>query len=98
MDAKLDAAYQQQCAARHWGSHASVIFTRDNVPGQLLGWHASLCFVGVDEYLPWDDQTADQWLRELYGADRPHVISYGSQSTLGALKGVRHFMLEVDGW
>ena len=98
VDPKLDAAYETACAARHLASHTSVIFTRDNVPWEQLGWHASLCFIGFEEYLPWDEETAEQWLAALYGEDRSRVMSHGSLSAVGQAKGVRHFMLPVARW
>jgi hypothetical protein len=98
VDPKLDARYQQACSARHEGTSASVVFTRDNVPRNALGWHCSLCFIGVDCYLPWDEEAAERWLTALYGVDRPAVVAYGPQSAIGAAKGVRHFLLPVERW
>jgi len=49
-------------------------------------------------YLPWNDEIAERWLAALYGENRPRVRSYGSLTSVGREKGVRHFMLEVDRW
>jgi hypothetical protein len=97
-DPKADARYRQSCTARHAPTQTSVIFTRDNLGGSLIGWHASLCFIGINEYLPWDEETAGRWLRALYGDDLGRVVAYGHQSTIGEHKGARHYLLPVEGW
>jgi hypothetical protein len=38
-------------------------------------WYASLCFAGAnDEYLPWNEDIAGQWLCALFGPDRPRIV------------------------
>jgi hypothetical protein len=97
-DLREDAVYRRKCSARHVPSRCSVIFTRDNVPLCPKGYHASVCFIGVEEYMPWNDEIAEKWLVALYGGDRPRVIGYGALTSVGSEKGVRHFMLEVEQW
>jgi hypothetical protein len=75
-----------------------VIFTRDNVAGSLHGWHASLCFIGISESLPWDEDTARRWLRALYGDDLGSVVAHGHQSAIGERNGARHYILPVQQW
>jgi len=98
VDLREDALYRRKCSARHVPSRCSVIFTRDNVPLNPKGYHASICFIGEEVYLPWNDEIAEQWLAALYGEDRARVRSYGALTSVGSEKGVRHFMLEVDRW
>ena len=97
-DMKEDAIYRRKCTGAHTPSQCSVIFTRDDVPLNPKGWHASLCFVGQREYLPWNEDVAEKWLAALYGEDRLRVRSYGVLTEIGAAKGVRHFIVEVERW
>lgn len=97
-DLKQDAIYRRKCSGRHVPSRCSVIFTRDDVPMNPRGYHASLCFIGEEEYLPWNEETAEKWLAALFGGDRPRVQSHGTLTSVGAVKGVQHFMLEVERW
>jgi hypothetical protein len=98
VDLKEDASYRRKCSARHVPSGCSIIFTRDDVPMNPRGWHASLCFIGEDDYRPWNEEIAERWLAALYGEFRPRVTPYGARTEIGAAKGVRHFVLEVDRW
>jgi hypothetical protein len=98
LDMRADARYRRDCSARHRPSGCSVIFTRDDVPGNPRGYHASICFVGETDYEPWNAEVAERWLQALFGDDRPHVRDYGPISTAGMRKGVRHFLLEVKRW
>lgn len=98
IDMKEDTAYRRTCSGRHVPSGCSIIFTRDDVPPSPRGYHASICFIGENEYLPWNDETAERWLAALFGEDRARVQNYGSLTSVGAPKGVRHLMLEVERW
>lgn len=51
-------------------------------------WYASLCFADADSYLPWNAETAEQWLWTLFGEDRPRVHVEGAENA-----SVRHFTL-----
>jgi hypothetical protein len=62
--------YLRTVSARHLPSSVSLIFMRLE---QENCWYASLCFAGTDEYLPWNAETAELWLRALFGEDRPRV-------------------------
>jgi hypothetical protein len=62
--------YLRQVSARHLPTGVSLIFMR------LVDrncWYASLCFTNADGYLPWNAETAEQWLWALFGEDRPRV-------------------------
>jgi hypothetical protein len=99
VDFKADAEYRKKCSARHVPSGCSVIFTRDDVPLNPKGYHASICFVGESGYEPWNEATADRWLLALFGADVARVKAYTAALTpVGRPKGVRHFLLEVERW
>lgn len=101
VDPKADVDYRDKCAARHRPSHLSVIFTRDKFfGGTLMGYHASLCFIGEGEYLAWDDAMAERWLCALFGEDRIRAkdVTAAFVSEIGKPKGVRHFFLEVNEW
>jgi hypothetical protein len=57
-------------------------------------WYASLCFAGADDYLPWNADTAEQWLGALFGQDGPRVL--GDPATVCEESGnqsVRQFRL-----
>jgi hypothetical protein len=90
--------YRRKCSARHKGSGCTVIFTRDDVPPNPRGYHASLCFISETEYMPWNEEIAEQWLVALFAEDRPRVTAYGALTSVGRPKGVRHFLLEVERW
>ena len=101
VDPRADIIYRNKCAARHRPSHLSVIFTRDKfLDSTLMGYHASLCFIGEGTYLPWDDAMAEEWLCALYGDGRPRArdVTAAFVSEIGQRKGVRHFFLEVTEW
>jgi hypothetical protein len=62
--------YVRKVSAKHSPTSVSLIFMR---LAKENCWYASLCFAGVDDYLPWDADIAEQWLRELFGEDRARV-------------------------
>jgi hypothetical protein len=62
--------YLRKVSARHLPTSVSVIFMRLAKENR---WYASLCFASADVYLPWNANTAEQWLCALFGADRPRV-------------------------
>lgn len=68
--AKINGSYLRTVSARHLPTNVSVIFMRLQVEN---AWYASLCFAGPDDYLSWNQETADQWLWALFGQDRPLV-------------------------
>jgi hypothetical protein len=98
VDLEEDAEYRKKCSARHVASGCSVIFTRDDVPLNPKGYHASICFIGDDAYEPWNDEIAERWLVALFGKDRPRAKPYDATTAVGRPKGVRHFLLEVERW
>ena len=55
----------------------------------------SLCFAGLDHYLPWNDALAEEWLAALFLQDRPRVreVTEGGPQP----DTVRHFKLAVAG-
>lgn len=69
--AMVNQNYIRTVSARHLPTNASLIFMRlerENC------WYASLCFALADDYLPWNGDAAERWLRALFGEDRPRVI------------------------
>jgi hypothetical protein len=54
-------------------------------------WYLSLCFVAADEVQPWNAETADLWLRALFGEDRPRV-----RAAPGLNPNVRQFTLAME--
>jgi hypothetical protein len=81
--------YQRKTSARHLPSGATVTFRRD-VTGN---WHAELFFAGLENYLPWNEALAEEWLAALFLQDRPRVrdITEGSPQP----NPVRHFKVVV---
>jgi hypothetical protein len=62
--------YLRTVSAHHLPSEVSVIFMRlerENC------WYLSLCIARADEVQPWNAETAERWLRALFGEDRPRV-------------------------
>jgi hypothetical protein len=69
--AKINQNYLRTVSARHLPTSVTLIFMQledENC------WYASLCFAGADDYLPWNGDTAEQWLWELFGQGRPRVL------------------------
>jgi hypothetical protein len=87
--ARLNQNYLRTVSARHLPTSVTLIFMHledENC------WYASLCFAGADDYLPWNGDIAEQWLRALFGQDRPRVL--GDSATVGEESGnpsVRQF-------
>jgi hypothetical protein len=80
--------YLRTVSALHLPSSVSVIFLRlerENC------WYASLCFAKDDDLLPWIPETAELWLRALFGEDRPRVRA-APEDGLGA----RQFTLAME--
>ena len=68
--AAVNQYYVRKASAKHLPTSVSLIFMRLAEEGC---WYASLCFAGVDGYLPWDVEAAEQWLWALFGEDRARV-------------------------
>jgi hypothetical protein len=90
--AKINQNYLRTVSVRHLPTNVSLIFMR------LQGgncWYASLCFAGAnDDYLPWNEEIAEQWLCALFGQDRARAV--GNPSPAGdesKYQGARQFML-----
>jgi hypothetical protein len=62
--------YLRTVSARHLPSGVSLIFLRLEAENC---WYLSLCFAAGDEVAPWNPETAELWLRALFGEDRPRV-------------------------
>jgi hypothetical protein len=60
--------YLRTVSARHLPTAVSLIFMRL----ENQDWYASLCFADED-YLPWNEDAAEQWLYALFGEERPRV-------------------------
>jgi hypothetical protein len=78
---KVNQYYVRTVSARHLPTRLSLIFMRLE---QEKCWYASLCFADADNYLPWNGETAEQWLWALFGQDRPLVREHpaaGSEKT-----------------
>jgi len=71
IQAKVNQNYLRTVSARHLPTKVSLIFMRLN---DESCWYASLCFADSDNYLPWKDDVAEQWLCSLFGEDRFRVI------------------------
>ena len=69
--AKLNQNYIRTVSARHLPTSVTLIFMQLE---DKNCWYASLCFAGADDYLPWNGDTAEQWLWALFGQDRPRVL------------------------
>ena len=59
--------YLRTVSARHLPSGVSLIFMRLEAENC---WYLSLCFAAGDEVAAWDPETAELWLRALFGEDR----------------------------
>jgi hypothetical protein len=68
--AAVNQYYVRKVSAKHLPTSVSLIFMR---LAKENCWYASLCFASADEYLPWDADAAEPWLRELFGEDRAGV-------------------------
>jgi hypothetical protein len=68
--AAVNEYYLRKVSAKHLPTSVSVIFMR---LAQEDCWYASLCFTAGDRYLPWNAETAEQWLQALFGEDRSRV-------------------------
>jgi hypothetical protein len=62
--------YLRTVSAHHLPSGVSLIFMRLEAENC---WYLSLCFAAADEVAPWNPETAELWLRALFGEDRPGV-------------------------
>ena len=79
--------YLRTVSAHHLPSEVSVIFMRlerENC------WYLSLCIARADEVQPWNPETAELWLRALFGEDRPRV-----REAPGLDPNVRQFTLSM---
>jgi hypothetical protein len=89
--AMVNQHYIRTVSARHLPTDVSLIFMRledENC------WYASLCFAGTDDYLPWNEAAAEQWLWALFGQDRPRVLEDSpAVSEATGNQSVRQFML-----
>jgi hypothetical protein len=83
----IQTNYVRTVSARHLPTNAVVTFTREE-EGNC--WHAAICFADLNQYLPWNDAVAEEWLAELFGAERPRVLE-----SVDAGGVVRHFKLAV---
>jgi hypothetical protein len=80
--------YLRTVSAHHLPSEASVIFMRlerENC------WYLSLCLARADEVQPWNSETAELWLRALFGEDRPRV-----REAPGLNPNIRQFTLAME--
>jgi hypothetical protein len=66
---ELQQNYLRTTAARHLPTSTAVSFRRD----QAGGYHAELCFADLEQYLPWNDPVAEEWLNALFLQYRPLV-------------------------
>jgi hypothetical protein len=66
--AVVNQYYLRTVSARHLPTAVSLIFMRL----ENQDWYASLCFADED-YLPWNEDAAEQWLYALFGEERPRV-------------------------
>ena len=80
--------YVRKGSAMHLPTNVSLIFMRLAKQGC---WYASLCFAGADGYLPWNAEAAEEWLRALFGEDRPRVLVENVENA-----SVRQFTLPTD--
>jgi hypothetical protein len=78
---EMNQDYLRKTSARHLPTGVIVTFRRD----ASRNWHAELCFAGLDDYLPWRDDVAEEWLSALFLEDRPRVHESSESTT------VRHF-------
>jgi hypothetical protein len=68
--AKVNQNYLRTVSARHLPTAVSLIFMRLE---EENSWYASLCFANDADYLPWQEEIAEQWLWALFGEDR-HLL------------------------
>jgi hypothetical protein len=80
--------YLRTASAHHLPSEVSVIFMRLE---QENCWYLSLCFAVADEVQPWNSETAELWLRSLFGEDRPRA-----RESPGLNPNVRQFTLSME--
>jgi hypothetical protein len=71
LTASLNQNYLRTVSAQHLPTNVTLIFMRVEAENCR---YASLCFADGDAYLPWDGNTAEQWLCALFGQDRRQVI------------------------
>ena len=81
----IQVNYIRTVSARHLPSKSVVTFTREE-EGDC--WHLALCFADLNQYLPWDDAVAEEWLAAFFGDDRPRLQESADPSGLS-----RHFRL-----
>ena len=70
-NAKVNQYYMRTVSAQHLRTHVSLIFMQLDTE---KCWYTSLCFAEGDDYLPWNQPIAEQWLWALFGEDRPRVL------------------------
>jgi hypothetical protein len=86
---EVNQHYQRTTSARHLPSNVVVSLQRDAAGN----FHAEICFAGLDQYLPWNDELAEEWLAALFLEHRPRVKEdSAAASQAGAC---RHFTLSV---
>lgn len=73
--AAVNRYYLRKTSARHLPSSLSVIFMQ---LAERNCWYASFCFADAQGLLPWNAETAEQWLWALFGEDRPRVRAEGA--------------------
>src|SRR5579862_5003898 len=89
--AKVNQNYIRTVSALHLPTNVSLIFMRLELESC---WYASLCFVGADDYLPWNAEVAERWLSALFGEDRPRVLeASNAPSDESRNQSVRQFKL-----
>jgi hypothetical protein len=86
---EINENYLRKTSARHLPSSVAVTFRRD-ITGN---WHAEICFVEMDHYLPWNDALAEEWLAALFLQNRPSVRDVTQAAPQPNT--VRHFKLVV---
>ncbi len=89
--AVVNQYYLRTVSARHLPTKVSLIFMR--LENEDL--YASLCFADED-FLPWNEDAAEQWLSALFGQDRPRVREDTDAPSEGIPnRGVRQFTLSL---
>jgi hypothetical protein len=86
---KINENYLRTVSARHLPTKVSLLFLKLQDEN---AWYASLCFAGADDYLPWNEETAELWLWALFDVDRPRIVAEPS-----AHPSVRQFSLPIAG-
>ena len=86
--ASVNQYYLRTASAHHLPSEASVVFMRLESENC---WYLSLCFAAAEQVQPWNNETAELWLRSLFGEDRPRGRE---ASTLDP--NVRQFTLSME--